>query len=116
MGVLIILPTRRTIKVGVLRFIFKFKKLQALYTDEAGAHKFPSEVVEAFFEAMAILANAKDERDLYGFKGLRYEKLKGPRKDERSIRLNKQYRLTLKPQADKGDKLLLILDVEKHYE
>lgn len=99
-----------------MRFKFKSKKLEALYTSEQGAQKYPNEVVDAFFDAMEVIEGAPDERDLYALKSLHYEKLKGDRKDDRSIRLNKQYRLTLLPQKDDEGKLLFILDIEKHYE
>lgn len=71
-----------------MRFEFKNKKLEALYYTEKNAHKYPN-VIDDFFDVMSTLESAKDQRDLYALKGLRFEKLKG-RKDERSIRLNKQ--------------------------
>ncbi|WP_017319060.1 type II toxin-antitoxin system RelE/ParE family toxin [Mastigocladopsis repens] len=72
-----------------LRFNFKDKKLEALYTEEKNAHKYPN-VVDDFFEVMAIIDAAVDERDLYAQKGLRFEKLKGKRgkEEQRSLRLN----------------------------
>jgi hypothetical protein len=38
-----------------LRFIFASKKLQALYTDESGAARYPPEVVDSFFDKMAMI-------------------------------------------------------------
>jgi len=60
-----------------LRFRFKSKKIEALYTEEKGAHKYPPAVVDAFFEVIDVIRAAVDEQDLYALKGLRYEKLKG---------------------------------------
>ena len=65
-----------------MRFYFTSNKLEALYTLERDAHKYPEAVVDAFFEAMATIAGAVDERDLYAMKGLRFEKLSGRRKGE----------------------------------
>lgn len=94
-----------------MRFKFKSSKLEALYTAEKGAHKYPPEVVEAFFEVMAIIASAGDERDLYAIKSLHFEKLAGNRAGERSVRLTKQWRLTLTIEEDDEGHYLLILDI-----
>jgi len=59
-----------------LRFIFVSKKVQALYTDESGAARYPPEVVDAFFDKMAMIQAANDESDLRAFKSLHFEKLK----------------------------------------
>jgi proteic killer suppression protein len=83
-----------------LRYRFKKKKLDDLYYEEKGAARYPPEVVEAFFDIMGIIEAAVDVREFYQLKSLHFEKLKGRRKDEHSMRLNKQYRLTLKIEQD----------------
>lgn len=100
-----------------MRFIFASKKLQALYTDESGAARYPPEVVEAFFDKMAVIQAAGDESDLRALKSLHFEKLKGERghRDERSIRLNRQFRLTITIEVDDQGKLLRILDIEDYH-
>lgn len=98
-----------------LRVRFESKRLAALYTEEAGARRYPSEVVDAFFEVMAAIASAVDERDLYALKGVRFEKLKGARKHERSMRLNKAWRLIVRLERDDKGKLLVVIDLENHY-
>jgi toxin HigB-1 len=100
-----------------LRFLFASKKLQALYTDETGASRYPPEVVDAFFDKMAVIKAASDEGDLRALKSLHFEKLKGERgnRGERSIRLNKQFRLILTISSDDRGKLLLILDIEDYH-
>ena len=98
-----------------MRFQFKTKKLEALYTEERGARRYPPEVVDAFFDVMAIISAAKDERDLYGLKGLHFEKLIGDRKGEHSIRLNKQWRLTLVITIDEKGNYLVILDIDDYH-
>lgn len=65
-----------------MRFHFKTKRLEELYTSEKGAHRYEPEVVDAFFETMAVIAAARDERDLYAQKGFHFEKLSGKRKHE----------------------------------
>jgi len=100
-----------------LRFIFASKKLQALYNDESEAARYPPEVVEAFFDKIAVIAAARDENDLRVLKSLHFEKLKGERgnRGERSIRLNRQFRLILTIETDEQGKLLRILDIEDYH-
>jgi proteic killer suppression protein len=56
---------------------------------------FSAEVVRAFRKRMQLLRDAVDERDLCQMKGAHFEKLKGDRSHQRSMRLNKQWRLVL---------------------
>ncbi len=99
-----------------MRFRFKDKKLEALYTEEKNAHKYPN-VVDDFFEVMAIIAAALSERDLYANKGLRFEKLVGQRgkQGQRSLRLNKQWRLIVTLEEDAESFYLQILGIEDYH-
>ena len=98
-----------------MRYSFKTKKLAALFEYEKDAHKFPTEVVDAFFAAMTSIEAAKDIRDLYALKSLHFEKLKGKQKDVRSIRLNDQWRLTMKLEMDHQGNYLLILEITDYH-
>lgn len=98
-----------------MRVRFESKRLAALYCDQAAAKRYPSEVVDAFFEMMAALSAAVDERDLYALKGLHFEKLKGGRKDERSMRLNRSWRLIVRMERENDGKLVVVVDLENHY-
>jgi proteic killer suppression protein len=99
-----------------VRFRFKDKKLEALYTEEKNAHKYPN-VVDDFFEVMAIIAAVLSERDLYANKGLRFEKLVGQRgkQGQRSLRLNKQWRLIVTLEEDEEGFYLQILGIEDYH-
>ena len=103
--------TRRT----TLRFRFKKKRLEELYYEEEGAQKYPPEVVEAFFHVMTVIEAAVDIREFYSLKSLHFEKLKGKRKDDHSMRLNKQYRLTMKIEKDEKGSTLLIIDIKDYH-
>ena len=96
-----------------MRFKFKKKKIEALYIEEKNAHKYPN-VIDDFFDAMSAIAAARDERDLYALKGFHFEKLKG-RSGERSLRLNKQWRLIISVGEDEEGSYLLIIDIEDYH-
>jgi toxin HigB-1 len=100
-----------------MRWVFESKHLQALYEEQKGAEKYGTAVVEAFFEVMDIISAAHDIRDIDAFKSLHFEKLKGKRgkKGERSLRLNKQWRLILTIAADDQGNYLLIIDIEDYH-
>lgn len=97
----------------LLRFKFKKKKIEALYTEEKNAHKYPG-IMDDFFDVMSAIDAARDERDLYGLKSLRFEKLKG-RLGERSLRLNKQWRLIVALEKDDEGAYLLVIDIEDYH-
>lgn len=100
-----------------LCFIFASKKLQQFYSAGTGAARYPPEVVDAFFNKMAVIRAARDESDLRALKSLHFEKLQGERglRDERSIRLNRQFRLILRLETDEQGKTVCILDIEDYH-
>lgn len=98
-----------------MRFRFENRKLEELYTSEVGARKYPTAVVDAFFDVMAVIANAPDERDLYALKSLHFEALKGTRAGERSLRLNKQFRLIVRLERDQEGSLVLVIKIEDYH-
>ncbi len=94
---------------------FGTKDLEALYTEEKGAERYPPEVIVAFFELTASIASATDERDLRMLRGARLEKLKG-KSGYYAMRLNKQWRLMLTFDPPKGvRKAVVVLEISKHY-
>jgi proteic killer suppression protein len=99
----------------MVRFRLKTRKLQDLYTEEKGAHKYPPGVIDAFLGALMIIKGAKDERDLRAFRGLNYHKLKGKRQHQHSIYLNDQFRLVLEWEEDEQGKCLLIVAIEDYH-
>ncbi len=98
-----------------MHFQFKKKRLEELYYGSKEAHRYPAEVVDAFFHVMGVIEAAVDIREFYQLKSLHFEKLKGSRKDEHSMRLNKQYRLTMQIEKDEEGTTLLILDIEDYH-
>jgi proteic killer suppression protein len=98
-----------------LRAYFADKKLRQLYTEEKDAHRYPEGLVDAFFDVVATIVAAEDERDLYALKSLHYEKLKGKRRHQRSLRLNDQFRLIVEQGKDDKGKFLWIVGIEDYH-
>jgi len=73
------------------------------------------DVFRAFVQKVQILANADSEADLYAIKSLHFEKRMGDRQGQRSIRLNKQFRLVFTIQkTDDGSMAWIIKVVDYH--
>ena len=81
-----------------------------------GTHpKLPVPLLKQFRKAMYRLRAAADERDLRGFKGLRFEKLKGDRAGQYSARVNQQMRLILEIEHREGGNVLVIKDLTDYH-
>ncbi|RKH42569.1 plasmid maintenance system killer [Corallococcus sp. AB050B] len=98
-----------------MRFEFESKKLEALYLNEEGARKYPRPVVGSFFEVMAAIDAATSTQDLLKLKGLNFEKLKGNRKGQCSLRLNDQWRLIVKVGTENGKQCLRIVEIADYH-
>ena len=96
-------------------FEFSTRKLKRLYTEEFGASKYPPQVVDAFFEVMAAVVTARDERDLRALKHLHFEKLKGQRKHQRSLALHGGFRLVVRLLEDAEGKYLEIDEIVDYH-
>ena len=87
-------------------------KLEADADFDGGYH--PS-IVKAFRRRMQQIRAAVDERDFYSQKSLRFEKLKGKRAHQHSMRLNDQWRLILEFQGKGADKVVVIVGIEDYH-
>lgn len=85
---------------------FRDKTLALVETDRAAETRLPVSVINSMRQKLVVLRAAPDERTLRNWKSLHYEKMEG---DERSIRLNKQFRLIVSiDTACKPNKLTLL--------
>jgi proteic killer suppression protein len=89
--------------------------LGRLDTDAGFDGGYPQEAVRGFRKVMQVVRAAVDERDLYAMKSLHFEKLKGDRKDERSLRLNKQWRLIVKMISATPKNVVAVLKIEDYH-
>ena len=94
---------------------FADEKLERLERESQYTASFPGDVVRAFRKRLWFIRQAMDERDLYAAKGQHFEKLKGNRAHQRSMRLNKQWRLILELAGAKPEKTVMVLDIEDYH-
>lgn len=74
---------------------FEDTDLSLIETNLAHKSKLPPEVVLSARRKIKFIRQAKDERDLRGWKSLHFEKLNNNSDGQYSIRLNKQWRMIL---------------------
>jgi proteic killer suppression protein len=98
-----------------MRVEFDDPALDRLETDEDFAAGFSPEVVRGFRKVMQAIRAAPDERTLYALRGLRFEKLKGKRRHQCSLRVNKQWRVIAELRAKGPEKHIAIVAVEDYH-
>ena len=89
--------------------------LDRLETDPAFTGGRPPAVVKAFRKVMQFIRAAADERDFYAMKSLRFEKLKGARDHQRSVRLNDQWRLVFEFEGKGQTKVVVVEGIEDYH-
>lgn len=89
------------------------KSLERLETDDHYNAGFGRDVTKAYRKRMALIRAAADERAFYALKSLHYEKLKGDRSHQRSMRLNDQFRLILR--IDDGRRTVVVISIEDYH-
>lgn len=64
---------------------------------------------------MQAIRAAEDERAFYAMKSLHFEKLKGDRSHQHSMRLNDQWRLILEFERGNDGKVVLVIGIEDYH-
>lgn len=98
-----------------MRIVFADCDLELIETDEAGATRLPVAVIKSARRKLTLLRAAIDDRSLRNWKSLHYEKLKGDREDQRSIRLNDQYRMVFELDEEAEPQTVTILKIEDYH-
>jgi proteic killer suppression protein len=90
---------------------FRDKALALVETDQAPETRLPLAVINSLRDKLVFLRAVPDERSLRNWKSLHYEKMEG---EERSIRINKQFRLIFTIDTASKPNKLTILRVWNH--
>lgn len=99
-----------------VRIDFADDDLRRLYSDEGfRVRGLSDEIVKQFRKKVAFLFAATDERDLYQYRALRFEKLSGDRVGQHSIRLNDQWRLIVRLQRDDQGRLVVVVEIVDYH-
>jgi toxin HigB-1 len=98
----------------VVKFRFHDRELERLYSEKAYSGDYAGGIVKAFRMRVEAIKAAINEQDLRAMKAWRYEKLKGSRSHQHSMRLNDRYRLILERDATDYS-VIVIREISDHY-
>ena len=89
--------------------------LDRLETDAQYTAGHSQEVVRAYRKRMQQIRAFRDERDFLTVRSLNFEKLKGNREGQHSIRLNLQWRLILEIRGNHPCKVIRIVEIVDYH-
>ncbi|MCK9412703.1 MAG: type II toxin-antitoxin system RelE/ParE family toxin [Prolixibacteraceae bacterium] len=81
-------------------------------------HRFQPDVIEGYVKGIYYLEKASNPEDLYRYRSLNYEKLKGYKKGISSIRATKKYRIEFIEKNEGNEPVFTvcnILELSNHY-
>ncbi len=90
---------------------FEDASLKRLEADPGFTAGYEAAIVKAFRKRMQLIRASVDERAFYAMKSLHYEKLKGDRDGQCSMRLNDQWRLLLRVRQDEDGRTIVIISI-----
>jgi proteic killer suppression protein len=94
---------------------FKSGDLDRLETDPAYDAGFSQAIVRQFRKCMQVIRQAPDERVFRNMKSLHFEKLKGKRQHQNSMRLNEQWRLVVELEGVTPNKIVVVISIEDYH-
>jgi proteic killer suppression protein len=87
---------------------------------EEPGYRLPSlapEIARAFRNKVQVVRAAFDERDLHALKSLHFEKLRGKRAGQHSLRLNERWRLIVRmTESEPGHDVVHIVEVTDYHQ
>ena len=98
-----------------MEIIYATDELKRLAEDAYFDAGFSRDIVKLYRKRVQSIAAANDERVFYAMKGWHFEKLKGDRKEQYSMRLNLQWRLLLNFQKNDSGKFVILLSIEDYH-
>ena len=91
------------------------RRLERIDEDADFTGGFADNIVRAFRMRMQAIRAATNETDFYALKSLHFEKLKGNRKNQHSMRLNQQFRLIVEIEKGVPGNTIVVIDIEDYH-
>ena len=98
-----------------MRFRHTSRVLGRIDDDQHFSGGYPENLLRAFRMRMQMIRAAVDETAFYQLKSLHYEKLKGNRRHQRSMRLNNRFRLILEVEKKPDGNVLVVVGIEDYH-
>jgi proteic killer suppression protein len=97
-----------------MQIIFRDERVALIETANAGASGYSIAIIKSARRKLAFIRAAPDERTLRNWRSLHYEQLKG-RGEERSIRLNDQWRLIFTIDTECQPNKVMVMGIEDYH-
>lgn len=94
---------------------FRDKKFDRLESDANFSGGFDDKIVLSYRKRMQAIRSSPDERVFYAMRSLRFEKLKGSRDYQFSMRLNDQWRLIIEFEGKGENKIVVVVSIEDYH-
>jgi proteic killer suppression protein len=94
---------------------FEDPQLQKLEKDKSLDGGYSPGVGKAFRKRIQFIRDSPDEREFHAMRSLNFEKLKGNRSEQYSMRLNDQWRLILGFQGKAPSKTVVVMSIEDYH-
>ena len=98
-----------------MRIVFADEELALIETDRAGETRLGVAVIKSARRKLTVLRAAIDDHSIRNWKSLHYEKLRGNREGQQSIRLNDQYRMIFGLDEETEPQTVTILLIEDYH-
>lgn len=94
---------------------FHHQSLDRLEAEASYSGGLGDGIVKAYRKRMQQIRAASDERTFYALRSLRFEKLKGDREGQYSMRLNDQWRLILELRGEAQRKTVHVIEITDYH-
>ena len=94
---------------------FQKQELEEMAYDPSYRGKWPAAIVKAYRKVLNWIRQATSSQDLRAMRSLHFEKLKGKRKHQYSLRLNDQYRLVILLRSENRIEVIKVIDIEDYH-
>jgi len=94
---------------------FEDEELDQLETQVGFYAGYSASIVTVYRKRIQFIRAAIDERAFYAMKSLHFEKLKGARVGQYSLRLNEQWRLIIRFKSKGGNKIVAVISIEDYH-
>jgi proteic killer suppression protein len=98
-----------------MKIAFEDDDLARLETDPLFDAGHSSVIVKAFRKRMQFIRDSVDERDFHSMRSLNFERLKGKRSNQHSMRLNDQWRLIVELHGEAPNKTVVVVSIEDYH-
>jgi toxin HigB-1 len=100
---------------GLMDIEFSRDDLARLESDTAFNAGYGRDVVRGYRKTVQLIRAANDERDLRAMRSLNFEKLKGNRARQHSLRINDQWRLIVEIKKALPKNVIVVMGIEDYH-